>query len=734
MFCINCGNQVDDGSKFCPSCGAALTAAEEAPAVENTSAEAPAAAEAPAQAAAPVEAAPAAAAPVAAAPAAEASAPAAKKPSRAAVIGFSAVAAVALIAVAAVLFIAGVFSGPSGKVGAAVEKTFEAYKAAYDELGGFDAAALIESEKFSQSASFTINSIEGDSTYEGLGVRANLDIDLPGQSLGLVLTPFYESADIAAVQAGLDGTKLYAMSPELTDGKFYGIDTATLGKDIAELADDDSVENLSFNIFEVCKTLEESLNDKETQKAAEAAAKEFLESIEVEKTGKEEIEVNDNTVKATAYAVVIPVDAIEDYLEALEDAVDTDKLTDAIVEILESIGLPDEIVDDFADELAYTLETDSAYAEFAYLLDGMDDIELTVFVSGGRIAAVEYEGEVDGEKFTAGLYLGGGKNYVDDLSFVFEVKGEYGGKLVLASNGDHSGKSGVFTDKTKLTMKENGSERETLFSSEFEYNKKDGAFELEMDIADEVNLRAEGTMKMDKSSFELVCSELVCTDTYWEEEAFDIALGYSIGEYKRSGETAGDVAMVLTMDEDELEALGEEIAENAEDLLGDLDIELPGFAGGADVGTSAPEAWDEPAAEEAADYSYDDPYQQGYCIGYHAGYEDGWVEVDYDDSGAVEFSYYGDMYSGYIDGYADGYNDGYPGNSYGYSSVYDPYPYGYDAGYSAGYQHGWDEVDYDDSGSWEFEGEAYSGFVDGYAAGYDDGFYAYDYGYSSVLS
>ena len=701
MFCTNCGNQINDGSKFCPDCGAKLTGAEAAPAVESTFDEAPASSE--------------------------------NKPSRAVVIGISAAAAAAVAVVVAVLAILGVFKSPAAKVGAAFEKTFKAYEAAYDELGGFDAAVLIEGEKYSQSASLTIGSLEGDDTYEGMVVRANFDIDIPGQSMDLLLTPFYESADIASVQIGLDGTKLYAASKELTDGKFYGIDTATLGKDVAELSGDASMENLSFNIFEVSRALEETLNDEESQKAVEAATQAFLKSITVEKIGKEELGVNDNSVKATAYAVVIPVDAIEDYLEALENTVDADKLVDKLVEILESIGLPDEIVDEFADELAYSMEADSSYAELADLLDEADDIRLDIFVSGGRIAAVEYEGEVDGEKFTVGLYLGGGENYVDDLSCVFEVKGEYGGKLSLSSSGDHGGKSGVFTDKTKLTMKESGSERETLFVSEFEYSKKDGAFEFEMDIADEVNLRAEGTMKMDKKSFELVCSELVCTDTYWEEETFDVALSYSVGAYKRVGEKAGDVAMLLAMDEDELEALGEEIAENAETLLGDLDIDLPLGGMGYDDMYDMPSddtAWGEPAG----DYSYDDPYQQGYCIGYHAGYDDGWVEVDYDDSGSEEFSYDADMHNGYISGYSDGYNDGYPGNSYGHSSEYDPYPYGYDAGYSVGYQDGWEEVDYDDSDSWDFDGEAYSGFIDGYAAGYDDGFYAYDYGYSSILS
>ncbi|MBQ3497423.1 MAG: zinc-ribbon domain-containing protein, partial [Oscillospiraceae bacterium] len=571
MFCTNCGNKIDDGSKFCPDCGAKLTAAEEAPVAESADTAAPAPVEAPVEAAsskeeaAPVQS-PVQSAPAAAVPAEAASAPSAKKPSKVAVVGMAAVGIVAAVVVVAVLFIAGVFTGPSGKVGAAFEKTFKAYEAAYDELGGFDAAALLEGKKYSQSATLTIGSLEGDDTYEGLGVRANLDIDIPGQSVDVLLTPFYESADIASVQAGLDGTKLYAVSKELTDGKFYGIDTATLGKDVAELSGDDSVESLSFNVFEIAEALDKALNDKDSQKAAEAAAETFLKSIEVKKTGKEEIDVNDNTVKATAYEVVIPVDAVEDYLKALENAVDTDKLIAAFVDILESMGLPDEIVDDFADELTAGFEEDASYDEISYLLDGMDDIELTVFVSGGLVAAIEYTGEFEGEKIVAGLYLGGGENYVDDLSFVFEVKGEYGGKLVLSSNGDHGGKSGVFTDKTKLTMKESGSERETLFASELEYSKKDGAFELEMDIADEVNLRAEGTMKMDKKSFELVCSELVCTDTYWEEEAFDIALGYSIGAYKRAGEKAGSVAMILTMDEDELEALGEEIAENAEEL------------------------------------------------------------------------------------------------------------------------------------------------------------------------
>ena len=43
MFCTNCGNKIDDGSKFCPDCGAKLTAAEEAPVAESADTAAPAA-------------------------------------------------------------------------------------------------------------------------------------------------------------------------------------------------------------------------------------------------------------------------------------------------------------------------------------------------------------------------------------------------------------------------------------------------------------------------------------------------------------------------------------------------------------------------------------------------------------------------------------------------------------------------------------------------------------------
>lgn len=664
MFCMNCGKQLENGSKFCPHCGTKLNqtqeivepeAIEPVVSVEQSEQEVQAPDEGSAkdvlEATVPDSTGSSDATKNStAAPPAQEPIITGKKKKSGVLIGVGA-AAVAVV-VAVVLLISGVFSSPQVKLGKAVVKSAKAYETVYNDLGGMDVAALAASEKISQNLNLTIGELDGDSTYDGIGVRISNDVDLPGQKMDFTMTPFYESADIATIQLGLNGTKLYVGSPELTNGLFYGVDTATLGQDIANLTDDDYLEGLSFNVYDLIKAMKELQDIDAVKNNVKAANKALIESLEITKQEQKTIKVNNNDVKATKYHVILTTDALDAYLDALEESIDTKQMVDNLDAIIETLGLPEEAQDELKMEYE-DFDLDYLFDELHDVVDELEDIEVDAYVGNGYLVAVEYEGDFEDARITLRAQLGGGKNYVDDITISFKVKGE--GELVLTSTGNHCGEGGIFTDETTITLKENGGSKETVFASENEYNKKDLSYKGEMKFGEEESISFKGTWKMDKSSLDVQLNKLKVKS--WGETVFEGAVGYTIGSYKSSGANVSDVTMLLTMTEDELMEMAEDLYDNFVSMIEDLDLDLylPDDPFGYE-------------AEYEPEYGYDDAwagsddYWYGYDIGYDDGYDDGWYETDYDTSDG--YIYDGDTFSGYLDGYSTGYDDGYYGYEY----------------------------------------------------------------------
>lgn len=676
MFCANCGQPLEGNSKFCPYCGTKLdqtqtpepqpvaqpAAPAEQPVYAPQAAPAPAPVPAPAPAPAPTPvvsnipeapapaAAPYAAQPIPEAPPAQAPQAPKKKGKAGLLIGIG--AAVIVVILAAALLLSGVFTGARATLGKAISKSAEAYGNVHADLGAPDIAALMADEQISQELRLTVNEVAGDSTFDGVGVRINSGMDLPGQQMNLAITPLYDDVEIATVQLGLNGTILYVGSPELTDGELYGVDTAKLGEDIAALIDDDSLETIGFNFYDLMEITKESMDYEAMAEELKAAEEELFKSMEVTKEGREEIKVNGNKVKATKYLVVISADALEDYIDALEASVDPDRMSDALEAIYESMGLPEDILDEVMSEVG-TIDTDYIFDELRDAVDELGDLEFDVYISNGYVVFVEYEFDVYDTEFVIELQLGGGKHYVDDLSIVLEVKDE--GEIVLSSSGNHHGDGGVFTDKTTVSYKEDGAKKETVFSSEFELSKKDKSFEGEMEIGGEAVLVSyEGTLETDKSSMDIDLSKLKVKS--WGEVVFEGSLGYAVGAYEKPDVDTSDVTMILSMSEDDLMEIATELYDNLLVLVEDLDLDLDAL----DELLSGSGSVDAPAVEDSSDYWY------GYDCGYDDGYDEGWAETEYDDSAA--FIYYeGDAIDGYLDGYYYGYDDGYWGYDYGES-------------------------------------------------------------------
>ena len=144
----------------------------------------------------------------------------------------------------------------------------------------------------------------------------------------------------------------------------------------------------------------------------------------------------------------------------------------------------------------------------AELQDELGDLELEVCLSGGYLSALFYEGELDGSDAALSLYLGGGGEYVDDLSLEMEIDGE---KLTVTSNGDHGGKSGVFTDKTTVKGDPLKSLSLSSLTSELRYEpkKSSGNFSWKLSIPGAGSLDMSGSLTAQTDSISLNLDDIV---------------------------------------------------------------------------------------------------------------------------------------------------------------------------------------------------------------------------------
>lgn len=534
MFCLQCGKELKDGTKFCPYCGAVTKDSEPGQPVyssdpQSTDGSGFGPTEPAAGATAglgPTEPAVAASGYSYNVPQTGASAPGysygaaqtggpggstppagGKKRGKGLIIG-GAVAAVAVVAALLVFAFSGLFASPKVQVTKALAKTVSAYQQAGEKIGLPDFSELSQNRSASQSFSVALNSINGDligmdlSALRGLGFRMSTDVDLERRELGYDMTAFWGSDDIVSLQIMAKDNVLCFASPELTGSKAYGLNTETLGGDLYRLTGEDEVQDLGFNLFDLIETFEpDEDQNEETKQAIQDANSALLDALEVEKAGKESIKVNGKTVNATAYHVTIPKDALRDYFNTLIDTMEGFDLADRMESMYESMGIPMDEIRDELDELRDSM------GELGDILDeavkSLGSLEFDVYLDGGYICAVRYEERISGSKVEMELYLGGGDNYVDDWSLEITIDGE---TLSIESTGDHGAKSGVYTDETVIRLPDNAGRLTSEVTYKLESNRDNFQWALTVDSAGSLEL--EGTLSATKDSIALEDGDL----------------------------------------------------------------------------------------------------------------------------------------------------------------------------------------------------------------------------------
>ena len=565
MLCQRCGKEIGDGAKFCPFCGAVYGAgASPQPS---------------------------------AGPAFGGSAPApgasgGKSRKNLFIIGGAAAAALAAVALI-IAVVMGAFRSPKEQVGYALAQTFSAYSGVADALDLPDLGELSRERSMSQSLRLTLGGVNGEligagdlSALKGIGLRVDADYSHGDRKLDCDLALLTGGEDLLSLQLLLDNNNLYLASEELTRGDAYGLDTETVGAGLNRIVKegggqpDPDLKDVGFNVFDLMDILAAEERRAEMEQAVKDAALELAGEITVEKNGDKSIQVNGRSVKAAAYRVEIPGDALEDWADRMEDAFQILDTQDTLEAMLEAMGLPDSAIDQLMSGMG---EADLyGYRQLGETLkraaEALGDVELDVYLSGGYVTAVEYADRIDGEKVELSLYLGGGGEYVDDLSLELTVGDT---EITLESSGDHKAKNGAFTDETTLRVREGASD--TRLGSEARYEVSGGGLTWELDINGLARLELEGQLSTTKDSLKLQDGTLTLRAA--GTKLLDLDLEYAAGPCNGMRVSAGSPTMVSDMDWEELQDLVDDIEGNAESWVRDLLFsgrlnglyQLPGF-------------------------------------------------------------------------------------------------------------------------------------------------------------
>lgn len=565
MFCKKCGKKIADGAKFCPGCGAAVGSQSPAPAGSGPSEDVLQSALTP-QPAVPVQAVTGAGAPPMGG----------KAPrggnGRIAVIAGVGAAAVLAVVLAAVL-LSGVLGGPKVALGKAVKKSLDAYQAASDSVGMPDLKKLQENKQMRTDMSFQIKNFSDALTgyssemelLKGLGMRMSAGMDLPGKKLDVSAAVSYGSADLLTFWGQADDDVVAVGCPELLENDSYGLSTVTLGKDLDKLGAElpEGMEDMSFNLFDIIETFSKPIE------ADKNAVKELTAAIEAEKTGKTSVDVNDHSLSCAGYHVVVPKDAMRSFVSAMEDAYKARELDKEVIDLLRSLGMPDDELSQVRSEIKDAANGKEMFDALKQVVKTVGDLELDVYLYDGYVASVVWEEKIEGERVELTASFGGGKHYADDLSLDLRVSDA---RVRVASTGNHGTEGGEYTDSTSIRIQGYGGSY--TVKSELEYRPKQPSDNFEWTVkGDGFSLTAAGQLTTGKDSLFLDMEKL--SVSVLGEEMVRLGATYSIAPYSAPDISAKAPVMLSSMDEDDFLELGEDVAANAQSWALGLMDEVP---------------------------------------------------------------------------------------------------------------------------------------------------------------
>lgn len=544
--CTNCGNQIPDGMKFCPTCGTKVQASEVPNTDMNVSAPAPQPAYTVSE-------------PVYTAPAAETANQGTQAPKAAGSIGnkfagilsskllIPIVAALAVVIVLVICVSTGVFAGPRTKILKALERTFKPEGL----LGELNAADFTSDGDFSADFNMTIEQLDGDSFSKSKrpSVGMGLSGDMNKGEYGFNINFKYDDAEISGT-VFVDRSSIVVSVPDILDKTIVYDFTSDVDGFLGDAAPEEYFEFLNSVLqFVTSKDLADS--SMKFGEDVKKIIKDNFEKWDIETVSKEKnLTVDGEKRSCKGYRIKLDqdnlLDLVDDFKEVYKEYMDTfDELQD--------------IIDTYNEELRYELggskiyfDTDDIDEVFDELEEEIDDMEeefeITFYLYKSMVAGIIVEWD-DGD---CGIELDikGGDRPLQN----FEV---------IVTDGGHE-ESLKKTGKLKDSGKEVNRIEVDGESIEWTYTKKDGSFEFSLE--DDFVLK--GSVKKSGSEVNLTISELSVEDDITLSGALVISDKAKIDKPKAKGEFKLNSA-----EEDDFEDLTEEVQENIMELIesfGDL--------------------------------------------------------------------------------------------------------------------------------------------------------------------
>lgn len=365
-----------------------------------------------------------------------------------------------LCLVLSMVLVAGMLSGCTlrsvGMVAAAA-RSFNEYKEMFasQKLPGLE--ALSESAGVNAELGISVKSFPLVKELEGFGLALNVESNGEAEKLGLGITPLYDGKALVSPALFLSGSELCLNIPELTGDNSYKFDLKNLGEFLCnEGLAAYELRTLGFNPFEVIRLMQQSgAVDANAMEAYKALCAEHLEEIGVEGPVRGELSVNKNALACQIYTIVIPQTVVEEQLSALcEMALARNQSID-YKELFLALGLSEQIAEMLLDEMAYEMPAPEEYSQAAQQLAQMlGEVKVDVAVSDGYIVGLATDFEVEGEKLSLRVELGGGRNYTEDVTV--RLLDDYGTEIALVINSQRDGSD--YESVAKLNMALEGEE------------------------------------------------------------------------------------------------------------------------------------------------------------------------------------------------------------------------------------------------------------------------------------
>lgn len=526
MFCKKCGRSLTESDKFCLDCGTPVDQMEDEIVF------------------------------------AQAEAPAPVKKSKAKLL-IPVVALVAVVGIVAALLLSGVFADPTAKLLKAVANS----AAAWNEATVLDAEELAWlkdiQEGYSGEYEMWLEDFPDLVQMEGFGIRATFDYSQSQRYAGMVVAPTFGHADVLHAQVVLKDNELYFGSQELTKDTFYMIHTDLLGRELNVLGVGvPELDSIGFNVFDMVETMKlPNLDAQAAMDSLKAVLKSVPEQIQVEEGETGEINVNGVGMEADCYHVVIPQSVVTAVLDAAEPLYLTQNGTEAMLEMYRSMGMDEETLAMMKESMDEALaETMDAFVEARRILAELGDLEMDVYVNNKLVVAVEFPITYEEETVTIWIAIGGGENYVDNITVMAKDQEHEG--FVLVSEGDHGAKSGTFTDKTTITLTADATE---VLSWELRYAPDGQSNNLFWKInVEDAAIEMNGQLTLGAEEFFLRLDELTVDDGY---TVGSYGVEYRFGKYNPQTVDTSNHLVLAEMTDADMTATSNSLMMNAMEWL-----------------------------------------------------------------------------------------------------------------------------------------------------------------------